>query len=148
MAMERPAFPTTLPTKQLILSTPVSRPSQFGATDQLGTIKVILGFLIFAVIGNIALTIYMTRPKDLVEESATTVKANAAMEEIDNLKKDLARTRNMIATGSRDLGRLKAEYLAVAGRLAAVTTPRSTFTEKHPRIPIRNPRFPKRKKSK
>src|SRR5437762_5794880 len=61
--------------------------------DSRGTIKIVLAFLIVGVLANLALTICMTRPREVVEDTPAGVKAGEAIKEITQLKEELARAR-------------------------------------------------------
>ncbi len=133
MSMDRPAFPASLPSrsssqqlspKPLLLNT-APRASSTGTSDSLGAVKIVLGFLIVAVLGNLALTIYMTRPKDLVEDTTATIKANSAVEDVAKLRSELDRLRYQASQSTNELNRLKVDYMTVCNRLAAVNGPRA-----------------------
>ncbi|HLX62866.1 MAG TPA: hypothetical protein VKX17_16440 [Planctomycetota bacterium] len=92
------------------------------SADTIGNIKIVLIFLSVFTLGNIALTLFIARPKEVVETPAET-KANDAMQEVKQLRDDLMRARTSLATSTSEIGRLKTEYAAVMARLASVTTP-------------------------
>lgn len=134
MSMDRPAFPGSLPPKpsgqftRPMSSVQIPRPafaqpSSNTGSESLGTIRIVLWFLIVATLSNIGLTLYMTRPKDIVNDTPAETKASEAMREITQLRDDLTRARTSLATSASEIGRLKTEYAAVIARLGAITTP-------------------------
>lgn len=127
--MDRPAFPASLPPKTLAAPVPryMNNPSAVIASpsspDSLGVVKIVLAFLIVGILGNVGLTIYMTRPREVVEDSPAGAKASEAMKEITQLKDDLARARQSLATTRGEINSLKTQYATIVARVGAITVP-------------------------
>jgi hypothetical protein len=125
MAMDRPAFPSTLPkpAPAPYYKVPAASPSAPTQGD-LGTLKLLLGFAILLSLGNLALTIYLNQPKAAAtEESAPVVKAKEAVVEARKVHEELGYTQVRVNTSMRDIDVLKQEYNAVLSRLANINMP-------------------------
>ena len=83
-------------------------------------LKIVIAFLLVAVMGNWALTLYFNRSHQAAAAADVSVQDARAIEEMAHLKDDVSRTRAQLATVQAELGRIKVQNQTVLSQIAGV----------------------------
>lgn len=138
---DRPVFPESLPVRPNYPAS-TARPTVAANADANGTIKIVLAVLIFGVLGNLGLMLWLNR----THENALIVEAAAKdahlIDEMVHVRSELAQAKAMAAQSTLEIGKLKMQYATMAGLVAGGSSSRGSFNT--PMIPGRNstPRVP------
>ena len=138
---DRPAFPDSLPVRPNF--GPASpRAASAAVSDSNGTIKMLLGFLIFGVLANLGLTLWLNRTHENAQIVEAAAKDARLIDEMVHVRSELAQAKAMAAQSNNDIGKLKMQYATMAGLVAGGSSSRGSFNT--PMIPGRNstPRVP------
>ena len=109
---DRPAFPDSLPVRSNL--TPASpRAASATATDSNGTVKILLAFLIFGVLANLGLTLWLHRSHENAQIVEAEAKDARLIDEMVHVRSELAQAKAMAAQSSNDIGKLKMQYATI-----------------------------------
>ena len=123
----RPAFPDSLPVKPNYFPQPQSAATA-RASDSNGVVKILIAFLIVAVLGNLALTLYLNRSKESSTLVESTVKETKLLDELAQIRAELTRSRVALANSTADIAKMKVAYQTV---IAQIGTPANAGTSRY-----------------
>ena len=138
---DRPMFPDSLPVRPNFA--PASpKPQSAASADSNGTVKILLAFLVFGVVANLGLTLWLNRSHENAQLTEAAVKDARLIEEMAHIRSELAQSKAAVAQSNNEIGKLKMQYATMAGLVAGGSSSRGSFNT--PMIPGRNstPRVP------
>jgi hypothetical protein len=117
----RPAvFSDSLPAKPNYVPQSQRAAAGTASGESNSVVKILLAFLVVAVLGNLALTLFLNRSKESSTMVESTVKENKLIDELAQIRAELAHNRVALANGTAEIARMKVAYQTV---IAQIGTP-------------------------
>ena len=136
MAINGPAFPESLPSRPSYFQPP-QRPAPTKPSAESGRyVNIILGFLAFGLIGNIALTLYTHREREIVKAAEQSNKEAQILDELNHVRSELVYARKLLSDHVLEINRIKVGYQTVLDQVRNVSTP--TAPKYVPNVPMNN----------